>query len=712
MTAKRAYFTRHFSYTILLLLTFFIPTLIWYQTSDVGVIKTVLLRLSGALLGATFLIQFAVRPPTAYLPTRLSRLICLYLLWNALTLLWALPYWRTTLFAFSNFLFYVLIYLSALHTITRRVQLRWLVDVWLMAATLVMMYAILQWFDIEFLPWRGDHPIKRVWSTFGSPNHLATYLILTLPLALWRLLQARSVPLRIGIALLMIGMILSLVFTQSRGGWVGFVAACILLALLTGWKVMRHPQTDRRRAFLMVGMVMLLVGIGAGILWMVPQFQDRIKTLVDSDFNRARVLIWQSAFNMFKAQPLWGHGYGTFVVKVPLFKPPELDQYHPFSRHLLSHAHNEFLETAAETGIIGLLLQLSVLMLLYGSAIRAYLKHPSFWRDPTLYLIVGITGVWVQNLFSVDSRFVSTATLLWLSMGITDRCAWGDDPTGEASEKPRSRKLRHHPLPGYFPLIGLISAVLVGGVGWHSIIFFRGDVALQRGQNILRQLAIATYDHPNLNKQPYLLAAQKELSRAIEIDPFRVDGYVQRGYVYLRQGDYDRAEKDYQQAEQIMPNYPGLQFNIAMLLQATGRLEEAIERLNAELTLNPNSDKHRRWLAQLLVKQRKGAAAVPILEDALAKEPENPQIQYQLMLAYEQSGDCKNALKIGNALDAEYRQNLLYWRIQIVCNHRLGRTEKRDSLIQQLRVFAPQAPIRQWLDLPQTESDSLNIPPD
>jgi tetratricopeptide (TPR) repeat protein len=56
---------------------------------------------------------------------------------------------------------------------------------------------------------------------------------------------------------------------------------------------------------------------------------------------------------------------------------------------------------------------------------------------------------------------------------------------------------------------------------------------------------------------------------------------VNRGIVYMRQENYDRATKDYDRALSLKPEMPETKINLGAMLYHMGRYREAVEALNA-----------------------------------------------------------------------------------------------------------------------------------
>lgn len=82
---------------------------------------------------------------------------------------------------------YIGIFLLIVATLRRREQLERLITVTLLAGLTVAGYGMLQHFQLDPLPWRGD-VITRVASTMGNSIFVAAYMIMVVPLALYRLI--------------------------------------------------------------------------------------------------------------------------------------------------------------------------------------------------------------------------------------------------------------------------------------------------------------------------------------------------------------------------------------------------------------------------------------------------------------------------------------------------------------------------------------------
>jgi O-antigen ligase len=172
----------------------------------------------------------------------------------------------------------------------------------------------------------------RVFATFENPNIFAEYLIMIIPVGYAVMLREKKFKNRI-LTLGMGGAIFaSLLFTFSRGGWLGAAAGAFLFLFMY--------QLSMLLKFIPVALMGLMI-LPASILSRIAS----IGSLQDAS-NFYRMQIWEKSVEIIKDYPLTGVGLGfNSFRKISAKYITEADPY---------HAHNTYLELAVEVGIIGL----------------------------------------------------------------------------------------------------------------------------------------------------------------------------------------------------------------------------------------------------------------------------------------------------------------------------------------------------------------------
>lgn len=197
----------------------------------------------------------------------------------------------------------------------------------------------------DFLP-RPEYG-TRASGFFGYPNHLATFLGVTLMLGLAVTFCSRWpvwTKMLTGYASLMC--LLGILITGSRGGYIATAIGLLVFALLC---LILIGKLAAGRAIALIVAGSLMVGtLGLGIQHLQSRsflIQSRTTETLTKDLSRLR--LWQAAWKQFKLQPVVGTGSGTYLYYGRQFRHPAI-QKDPV------YAHNEYLQLLAEYGILGI----------------------------------------------------------------------------------------------------------------------------------------------------------------------------------------------------------------------------------------------------------------------------------------------------------------------------------------------------------------------
>lgn len=177
---------------------------------------------------------------------------------------------------------------------------------------------------------------------FGHPMTFAGYLCMYLPLFLLGYFgNLFGVKYKYVSGIMFLAGLAALIFNGTRGAWLAVVITSGILLL--------YYMFRSKRNFI-VGIV--LISVCSGILVNNSAFMHRMSTITNNKYqsNSERLLMWNSAWNMFKDHPVFGVGLGQYKDNYqqkyisPKAKEPNLE-----------HAHNNFMQMLAENGIVGFL---------------------------------------------------------------------------------------------------------------------------------------------------------------------------------------------------------------------------------------------------------------------------------------------------------------------------------------------------------------------
>lgn len=236
---------------------------------------------------------------------------------------------------------------------------------------------------------------------FGNPMTLAGYLCLFIPILFVLFLERK----RYDIWKWIIGISLSvccvaLLFNGTRGAWLAI--ATVISLLLLYYLI----QKEKMAVFILCGL--LIVGVG---LSQYQPFTNRVASITDTknQSNAERFLIWNSALHMFEDHPVLGVGLGQYKDNYqkkyisPEAKEPKLE-----------HAHNNFMQMLAESGIVGFGGFVILISGLIGYSFKRFLKN----KNPyALMMCASTLALVLQGLTEYNFGNSAVMKCFWLLQG-------------------------------------------------------------------------------------------------------------------------------------------------------------------------------------------------------------------------------------------------------------------------------------------------------
>jgi O-antigen ligase len=203
-------------------------------------------------------------------------------------------------------------------------------------------------------------------------------------------------------------MALAVFASLSRGGALALVAGTTCLLGLT---LFRHR---RRAPAAIAASVALVLLLGLVVVALAPApARERLHSLAGAEF---RLDTWRDALRLAASSPLVGHGLGAFHDAYPRFK-----RGHEAVR--VEHAENDYLETLAETGVVGLALALGTLLLLVRAVARAPRDGSAVVLGAGRGALAALAALAVHSAFDFDLRIPSNAALAAFAASLAAACA-------------------------------------------------------------------------------------------------------------------------------------------------------------------------------------------------------------------------------------------------------------------------------------------------
>ena len=181
----------------------------------------------------------------------------------------------------------------------------------------------------------GGQTLMRAVGLFPDPHMLAFYLGLTSPLVL--VLAASAKKYRLWLAVVYLFLLIVLLLTFSRGGYLGLVLS-VLAMLFLAW-----PRLGRPAKALLASFFTLVLAITAfSNLPVAGRFFSSFD--ISEGSNSDRLAIWQSSLAQTENNPLLGVGLGNYPLAI---------NFNEDYRSAVT-SHNLYLDILVETGILGL----------------------------------------------------------------------------------------------------------------------------------------------------------------------------------------------------------------------------------------------------------------------------------------------------------------------------------------------------------------------
>lgn len=467
-------------------------------------------------------------------------------------------------------LVYAGLFFAVLNNLHRQESMQIIALTLVFLAMLVASYALFQFFSGSNKVWNFTSPYgHRGSGTFISPNNCAGFLEMILPLALaWTLVSRAKPTLKVFVGYAALVILCGILVTVSRGGWIATG-----LTLITLFTVLLFHRTYR-----LPSLVILIALVGGGLYFLprVHFFKARFQEITKHDKldSNARFDLWLPAVQMWHTNPWWGVGPGHYDYRFRAWRPVT-EQRQP------EHAHNDYVETLADWGIIGTALITAAWALLGAGTVKTWKSVGGIQSDlggrgnSTKFALVlgaslGLLAILFHSVVDFNLHIPANAILAVTLMALLSSC------TRFATD--------NYWFTARLPVKFLATAFLLAGIGYLGAQEIRRAqeehwleqarqapdlsperiAALEKAATIEPLNAATAYSLGETlrlqswegNEDYAELAAQamKHFARAAELNPYD-------GYNFLRTGmcldwirQHEKAEPFYERAAALDPN--------------------------------------------------------------------------------------------------------------------------------------------------------------
>ena len=277
---------------------------------------------------------------------------------------------------------------------------------------------------IEYIWWNPKTAYRGfVTGTFINRNHFAGQMEMVIPIGLGLMMADRkmrryyptwkamfrgavSFPLerRGRMAIYTLIMFAGLFLSASRAG-AGSLFFSLGVVLLISFIARGRGSAEVRFAPL-VFVLAVLAGVWLGVDGLAERYKQ-----VEVGFE-GRATVWASAVNIIGDYPWFGSGAGTFRYIFPLYEKAGIYGFY-------DHAHNDYLETLTDQGIVGFALLGAAVAILQFRLAKGFVNR----RDPLARGILfaslaGVTSIMFHSVFDFNFHIPANATWFFALMGM------------------------------------------------------------------------------------------------------------------------------------------------------------------------------------------------------------------------------------------------------------------------------------------------------
>jgi len=567
-------FERVFVYSIAFFV-FVLPLFIWPGETEYGYGKSIIAFLVVSALLIAWAVrglvkgEWKIRLPWVVYPAAFLGIAGLLSLVNAVND-------RVVIQSLAVFLYFVLFYLIVANAVRDTRDVTVILYALLVSAFFASLYGLLQYLGV--MPGaHGGHGLNEIISTMGNRNYLGGFLAYLMFPAVILIVRLRTVLLRV-LAILLIAFNFGMAMLVNQTGIrVALIVAAVGFTI--GWAIFRPVAPLRRnRGWLIALLVVLAITfifeapsgpLNSVVGLSATKGSSFIGRLWAQNAGKVRAWDWWVGYEMFKDHPLLGVGLGNYKLnflpyKAKFLSSPQGKNYN-FYIERAAQAHNEYVQAAAELGILGILGVIGLIGMIAYSLWNGLARNPDESdRFDLLLITAGAITFFVHALVSFPAHLPASSLALVTILGIAASRAYGPGAQSTIT-------LKRWPLQ-IAATVGIAFCLFVSVI---AIRDYAADFLFQAG---IRQLQLG---EANL--------AAETFNRSISLDFCPRQTYFYLAMAKLQQGRSKEALAALQKCRTRFVTVP-VYLNIANIAVNLGDTKTAKENLDFLISTHPSSD--------------------------------------------------------------------------------------------------------------------------
>ena len=572
--------------------------------------------------------------------------------WACLSLLWAHNFYEG-LEIWTQWSACLILFFLTVNLFRTEGDIRRLLAVLLVAGTFTAVLGMCQYLlEVNWVP-----QLRPPAATFANRNMAAQFMVVTIPLAFsfFLISRKRRYVLLTAAALGFLG--LFLFYTSTRTAWLAVTVEFLFFAMLLGrdhfrWRLAPPMGSNKKKAAAVcVLMVFIFINLTpSGFRWQVGAAYHRIREVLPraqaqpprvsdqavsvggenpsqpqpaqattpaGDSLSVRLRLWQNTLYMGKENLLKGVGVGNFPVLYPRYKRSAVVDTVFNEEGEWRKAHNDYAQTFAELGIIGLFLLGWLLFALIRTSTTVLNRET---KGELRYLLMGVIvalgGLSITAFFSFPFQLATPTFVFALYLGVLGGCSSQPiQPENPVRQGKTSITLTRWAVQVSIACI-FLSLLILLPFQYNRLMadgFYRRVDALASQQDWAAAILQARegYGH-NPYRKEFLFqmgrahlqtgnvdAAIETTEEFLEAYPYYVNAHHNMGVAYVSKGNMDQALQHFDRVFEIIAEYGVTHYMVAQIYELQNELDKALEHYRLAVQDDDTNPKYREGLDRL-----------------------------------------------------------------------------------------------------------------
>lgn len=495
------------------------------------------------------------------------------------------------------------------------------------SSAVVIIYGLLQYYSLEVIkemPICGDS--GRIWSSFGNPIYLGTFCTIGLLVLVGQIFgiwdEKDKIKKIVFYSILVSLYIPILSISQTRSSFLSLGFGLLVFGF-------GYLKREMKQHYKKIGSIlMILLCLAAGIAFLYTPIRQKITNFrPTSDLNRFEG--WKSGIKVFLSHPILGTGPDTFRFAFRQYKSLAYVRQDPILTQ--GHAHGDWIQFLATTGIIGFLAYLYLWGNIFLLGFKFFVKPEQSRKEYYFQLGIfsAIVSIFAGAQFNALSTTIQVVFWILLAMFSSQFKKYHSIVIGKPVSKKEQKKVKSLSNNWWLYLIAFVlSSIVFYEYYLPELYFSNGKKYLGKANwydayvSTSRAIKIDPYQNryyvqvlEACRNQAKMVPVDKRkiiLKKALDytlisvrLDGTNPDAWQNLGVVYMwltlmaGEDNYEKAIQALHKAIELDPFFVDAHFNLAGVYHYQGNLDEEKKLLMKVLYLDPKNIKAREILGPL-----------------------------------------------------------------------------------------------------------------